>query len=270
MYKSNNQRKCIIDIETTDYEPWIGRIKVIGIKNLETNEIKQFFHKDEEKLIINFLQHHLKENYNAIIGYNINYDIRYICGRCLKYEINCKKLLTTPRIDIMSILKGPKNNINYNKPGRLQEWVQSTGLIQKLNQRESIKNNFYNDKTKEILKHNKDDLINTELLWKRIKKITGVIEEQIFSSKKNTPSNNYIYNDFHTSQLGWCDACEKVENIVKDMISFFVFSFEKTFDIIDLFAGGGALSKAKRVLLKKFLITKLRIMCFLQGRMKLR
>jgi hypothetical protein len=249
-------KECIFDIETTELYPWAGEIKVIGAKNINTNTIKQFFQKDEEILLRNFLNYFIKNKYKVIIGYNINYDIRYIFGRCLKYEINCNKLLMTPRIDLMTILKGPNTNINYNKPGRLNEWINSIGEYSKNIRKIPINNKIYSYNTEKLLRHNRDDLIKTEILWNKIKKISK-------SKNKITPLDNFIYSKPHAVTSRWCNECRKMEHDVKRTVWFFVLSLKRKFNVLDLFDGGGGFWMKKSVLLKKSLMTNSRVIFFL-------
>ena len=167
-------KKCIIDIETSTFIPWEpGRIICIGTKNIQTREIQIFYDENEEKLLIDFLRYFNKRQFQQIIGYNISYDIRYIFSRCLKYNIQAPQFMHAKPTDLMAILKGPILELNYNKPGTLNQWSQLVLQKSKLYHNTEIPDLYHAGKIQEIIRYNEKDLEITYELYNRIQNIIG-------------------------------------------------------------------------------------------------
>jgi DNA polymerase elongation subunit (family B) len=105
MYKSSNQRKCIIDIETSDYLPWNGsKIICIGIMNLSTSTKHMFYNENEAKLLSSFIEYFESKDFTNIIGYNVAFDVRFLFSRCLKYQLSAKTLYRAKITDLIKIV----------------------------------------------------------------------------------------------------------------------------------------------------------------------
>lgn len=180
MYKSNNQRKCIIDIETSDYLPWNGsKIICIGIINLSTSTKHVFYNENEAKLLSSFIEYFESKDFTNIIGYNVAFDVRFLFSRCLKYQLSAKTLYHAKINDLIKIVSLSVQDKNFNKPGKLGEW--SSYLFNKttLYSNGSIKQLFSKGKIDEIIAHNHRDLDLTYQLWKRIEEtLHGVIHNE--------------------------------------------------------------------------------------------
>jgi len=167
-------KKCIIDIETTTFIPWdCGRIICIGIKNIQTKEIKIFQHKNEESLLMEFLRYFQRHLFEAIIGYNISYDIRFLFSRCLKYNLPAPQLFNCKKIDLMKILKSVNGGYDYNKPGTLDQWSRFLFSKSKTYSNTEIPDLYKTGMIDEIIAYNQNDLELTYQLWKRINNIIG-------------------------------------------------------------------------------------------------
>jgi DNA polymerase elongation subunit (family B) len=86
------KRKLIaFDIETTGIDPFEKKARITCIGVCENGSLKVFYHKQEKKLLEQFIEY-VEENKTALwTGYNINlFDIPYIIYRCLKNKFNLK------------------------------------------------------------------------------------------------------------------------------------------------------------------------------------
>lgn len=169
-----NMKKCIIDIETTTFLPWEkGRIICIGHKDLQTNK-NYIIHDNEEKVLIKqYVDFFEKEKYTKIIGFNVNYDIRFILSRLLKYNIPAPHFLKAKSIDLMAFLKGPDLRLNYNKPGTLNQWCKLALQRTKLYQNTQIPDLYLSGRIQDILNYNNNDLELTFGLYQRLQFISG-------------------------------------------------------------------------------------------------
>ena len=164
-------KKCVLDIETTGFNPWSGRIICIGIKDVATGELRVFYDEHEETLLVRFLQYFSKNNFREIIGFNIGFDIRYILGRCLRYRIPANGFFTATSTDLMRALNGFKRT--YGKLGTLDEWSRFLLGRGKLLNNASIPALYRQGRIAEILRYNKNDVQITFEIWKRTNSVLG-------------------------------------------------------------------------------------------------
>jgi len=166
-------KKCILDIETTGFNPWAGRIICIGIKSIDSDEVTVFYDDHEETMLVRFLQYFSKNNFREIIGFNIGFDIRYILGRCLRYRIPANGFFTATSTDLMRALNGFKRTYNFNRPGTLDEWARFLLGKGKLLNNASIPALYRQGRIAEILRYNKNDVQITFEIWERTNSVLG-------------------------------------------------------------------------------------------------
>ena len=168
------RKQAIIDIETTTFIPWEnGRIICIGHKDLKNNKITVYQDEDERTLIKRYINNFEKEQYTEIIGFNLNYDLRFILSRLLQYNIQATHFMHAKPTDLMAILKGPILELNYNKPGTLNQWSQLVLQKSKLYHNTEIPDLYHAGKIQEIIRYNENDLEITYELYNRIQNIIG-------------------------------------------------------------------------------------------------
>ena len=161
--------KCILDIETTSFEPWTGRIICIGVKDINDGEIQVFYDDNEESLLLKFFRHMNKKQYREIIGYNISFDMRFIFARCLRYKLPTNGFFDKYQIDLMMILKNVKKGFNYNQPGTLYDWAHALLGKGKLFENTKVPELYNQGRIDDLIEYNKNDLDLTFELWKRIR-----------------------------------------------------------------------------------------------------
>jgi len=149
-------RKCVIDIETEGLEPWKDRIICIGVRDTDNPKTIVFFDEDEKAVLEGFVKYYLKKGFNEVIGFNVNFDIRFIFAKCLKYEIPAPGLFNSTFTDVMDNVRSVKRIYSYNKPGKLEQWLQFL---------------FERREFTRIIQYNKQDVDMTYELWKRIRMV---------------------------------------------------------------------------------------------------
>ena len=164
-------RKCVIDIETEGLEPWKDRIICIGVRDTDNPKTIVFFDEDEKAVLEGFVKYYLKKGFNEVIGFNVNFDIRFIFAKCLKYEIPAPGLFNSTFTDVMDNVRSVKRIYSYNKPGKLEQWLQFLFGIGKLEKGESVKDLFERREFTRIIQYNKQDVDMTYELWKRIRMV---------------------------------------------------------------------------------------------------
>jgi DNA polymerase elongation subunit (family B) len=160
-------KKCIIDTESTNFLPWIGKLILIGIMDINTKKIKIFQDNDEKTMLIQFLLYFNEKRYNEILGYNLPHDSRFLLAKCIQYQIPANILFGATHTDIMMILKGMTHHQNFNRPGRKSEWVKF--LLEDEKPHQSVRELYLQNRIPEIIDHCKTDLEQTYEIWNRIK-----------------------------------------------------------------------------------------------------
>ncbi len=165
MSMKNNQKTCIIDIETNG-DCWTGRIISISLMNAESKEISAFS-GEEDVLLSSFLENFKKNGYNHIVGFNLHWDIQYIFSKCMKYQLAANGFFRARTTDLMMVLKGINGTYNFNRPGRLAEWTQLIGNHAPT-KTAPIPVLFEQKKVDEIVTYNKQHVQAIYDLWQRI------------------------------------------------------------------------------------------------------
>lgn len=163
-----NRSRCILDIETTSFQPWSGRIICIGIKDACNGDVQVFYDEDEGSLLMRFLRHVNKKHYNEIIGFNLAFDMRFIFARCLRYKIQTYGFFDTVQTDMMMILKNVKKGYNYNQPGTLDDWANALLGKKKLFDNTQVPELYDQGRIQDLFEYNQNDLELTYELWKRV------------------------------------------------------------------------------------------------------
>jgi len=161
-------RKCVLDIETESLDPKTGRIICIGVKDIETGEIKVFHCPNEEVMVKQFVSFFNRNKYSEIIGYNILFDIRFLFAKCLKYKISARRLFSTKFTDLMVIMKSTRSMFSLNKAGTLDEWCEFLFRKRKTLNPEDVPLLYQGGGIDEIVEYNKNDIEMTFRLWERI------------------------------------------------------------------------------------------------------
>jgi DNA polymerase elongation subunit (family B) len=163
-----NRSRCILDIETTSFQPWSGRIICIGIKDACNGDVEVFYDDDEESLLMQFFRYVNKKQYDEIIGYNLAFDMRFIFARCLLYKIPTYGFFDTIQTDLMMILKNVQRGYNYNQPGTLNDWA--IGILGKRKPFENteVPELYAEDRIQDLIEYNQNDLELTYELWMRV------------------------------------------------------------------------------------------------------
>lgn len=163
--------RCVIDIETTGLHPTEGRIICIGCKDIRTGRIIVFYDEDERQMLIDFLDYFHKSGFKEIIGYNVLFDIRFIFGRCLKYDLESNGFFKARHTDLMQIMKSVKPVWSMNRPGTLDEWTEFVFGSGKIKLPDSVSDLFEQGKITQIMEYNKRDVEITSKLWDRVRRV---------------------------------------------------------------------------------------------------
>jgi DNA polymerase III epsilon subunit-like protein len=169
MIKNNGTKKCVVDVETTGFDPWTGRIICIGIMDVDTEQVEIFYDSYEEALLLKFFSYFEKNGYQEVIGYNLGFDFRWLLGRALFYKIpSANAFYNAKSTDVMQLLRGTKRYFKFDRAGTLDEWSRFLLGKGKLLKSGSIPALYRAGKISEIIAYNKQDLsLTCELyqLW---------------------------------------------------------------------------------------------------------
>lgn len=163
--------KCILDIETEDLDPKLGRIICIGVRDAETGKDIVFYDENEKQMLKDFLCYFNEKEFLEVIGYNVLFDVRFLFSKCLKYNLSANGFFHSNFNDLMWTMKSVVKRYSWNPPGKLDEWAEFLFGVGKYPLPDSVQKIFENGGISQIIEYNKRDLEITHMLWKRIEKV---------------------------------------------------------------------------------------------------
>jgi uncharacterized protein YprB with RNaseH-like and TPR domain len=169
--RSLNNEACVLDIEASGLEPWDSQLICIGVMNVGTKRIITFYNEDEKQMLIDFLEYFHNKQFNETVGYNLAFDVRFLFAKCLKHSLPANGFFSSTMTDLMWIMKNVRKIYNYNRAGKLEEWVEFLFGTRKIPLCDSIANLYKQRKISEIIQYNKWDVEITYRLWERINKV---------------------------------------------------------------------------------------------------
>lgn len=111
-------RACVVDIETTGFNPWESRIICIGAADIsDPDNIVVFHDMDEAKMLNAFLTWFNARDMNQIIGYSVAFDYRFIFYKAMQHRIRCGAWSRSTLFDLRQIMAQVKEAFVY-KPGK--------------------------------------------------------------------------------------------------------------------------------------------------------
>lgn len=175
MGTTNENKKCIIDIETTSLNPWEGRIICIGLKDIQSGDAIVFQDDHEYTMLMRFFEYFNRRKFNEIIGFNIDFDLRFLTAKALKYKItSANGFFTATSTDVMAILNRYKRLNSTFRWGTLDEWSRFLLGKGKTINGASIPELYRQRRIEEIVKYNENDVEITYELWQCIHTIMEV------------------------------------------------------------------------------------------------
>ena len=161
-------KRCILDIEATSIHPWTGRIICIGTKDTQTGATTIFIQDNEQTLLNDFFHHFDTHAYDQIIGFNLDYDLRYLTGKAFRYKIPAHRFFNVTTTDLMTTLNRNRRLNATFRWGTLDEWSRFLLGKGKLHADTSIPELYRQRRLDEIIQHNHTDLELTFELWQLI------------------------------------------------------------------------------------------------------
>ncbi len=216
-------RPLVVDIETTGIKPWESRLVSIAMKDpMQPDSEPQIIMLDDESEMIKlFLDFYKAGGYNALIGYNLAFDYRYIWSRCLFYRLPCQEFYDAKLHDVMQILQQGKESFVFgNVPsGTLNDWATYLLGVPKLLTNEEYFEALERKDFELIAAYNKLDVEITFQLWSLIEssRRNGIQVGSQITFSENTESTDLICPVCQTpakAMLGVteqkCSVCETV------------------------------------------------------------
>ena len=166
------ERACVIDIETTGIDPTKSRLVCIGAKDPQfiDQEPVIFFNQDldyEEEAVLAFKNWFTENGFTKIIGYNADFDYRFILTLLMKYRIVWPEWFKVDIFDLMDYLKKGKTKYvpTMNRVNKLQEWAEFfLGKVKLMSFPELMRAIEEKDWAK-IIEYNKVDVELCFLIW---------------------------------------------------------------------------------------------------------
>jgi len=141
----------------------------------ETKEMRIFSDENEESLLVQFLQFFEENKYTELIGYNINFDIRFVLAKCMKYRLSATAFYRAFCTDLMMILKSFRKGYDFNEVGTLDQWGRFLLGQGKLATEVSIPMLYKMGRVDEIIEYCENDLRLTFGVWERLHAVIGEV-----------------------------------------------------------------------------------------------
>ncbi len=126
-YAVTGEKAIILNLETTGVLPWESRIADIGVKVVGDPLVPviHFNDADEATLLRSFASWYAGGGYTQIIGYNVDFDFRFLFVTCMKYGIKIPSFATTALYDLQEVMQQvfTKYTYGFNASGKLDEWA---------------------------------------------------------------------------------------------------------------------------------------------------
>ena len=108
--------EIIVNIETTDVEPFNGKIFSIAWLDLSQPgaQIQVIVDEDEEGMLRAFMQEFQRIAPREIVGYNLKFDYQWIFNKLMLYRISGKELFGVGLKDVFQLMSQVKEEFVYN------------------------------------------------------------------------------------------------------------------------------------------------------------
>ena len=120
------EKELVLNIETTDVDPWAGKVVSISYIDLSQAipEAVVLADDNEEVLIHEFLDWFDLSNFTKLVGFKVAFDHRFIFSRALYYRRKAPKWANINQRDIKQILDQVQEGFVYfpSKTGTLDDW----------------------------------------------------------------------------------------------------------------------------------------------------
>jgi len=120
------EKELLINIETTDVNPWEGRIYSIAFQDLSNPEAlpNVLVSDNEEELINQFLELFNYFNPEKLIGFKLTFDHRFIFAKMMLYRIQNEAFKNIEMHDVKQIMDQVQEAFVYfpSKTGTLDDW----------------------------------------------------------------------------------------------------------------------------------------------------
>jgi len=122
----SEEKELLINVETTDVNPWEGKIYSIAFQDLSDPESlpNVLTDNNEEELIKKFLEIFNYFNPKKLIGFKLTFDHRFIFAKMMLYRIQNKAFKNIQMLDVKQIMDQVQEQFVYfpSKTGTLDDW----------------------------------------------------------------------------------------------------------------------------------------------------
>lgn len=169
-------KKLVLDIETTGIMPFDSRVICMSAMDVTNpDSIVTFQDENEEKMINDFITFFESHQFNQIIGYNTDFDYRFVFTKCMKYGVRAVSFAEAKIVDVMDFMKKAKTDYvpTMNKSGTLEEWAEYILGRTKSLTIEQIFDLWEKREIDPVINYNREDVMMVFELWMLIQYVRG-------------------------------------------------------------------------------------------------
>ena len=220
------KKSLVIDIETTGNNPWDARLITIGYLDPSPEDVQPvvIFENTEEQTVRNFLQVFEEGGYTEIIGYNVDFDYRWIFVICQRYRIQAPVFMAAKLYDMMFVEKTGQPGFvsTTNKNAKLDTVAESLIGLGQLEESKKIAELFEKGEFQKIIDHVANDVVLTYAIWVLDQFVRGKIQlafpapgQQTISFKQESPARVVGNIPEEDKEQRSCPVCKFLQPVPK-------------------------------------------------------
>ena len=177
------KRSVILNIETTGLSPLDSRIMCIAVLDPAELEVQalQFMEPSEEETVRAFANVFEAEAWTEVIGFNVDFDYRFIFTAMEKYRIQAPKYMAAKLYDVMKVQQTGQPDFvsTLNKTDTLDAWGKSLVGFGKLYPQEEVLIAWEQGNFRKVMDFNENQVVLTYALWTLDQYVRGNISGEI-------------------------------------------------------------------------------------------
>ena len=187
---TRSSRKIVLDIETTNRSVTTGRLVAVGVMEVDTGITRVFFDRDEKTMLKRFIHFFDKQGFQEIIAFDIDFNTRFIVGKCLQYNIKMDRFNTARYNDVFKTVKSIKNTFTYNQPFSLHGWARFIFGESQILKNAFVPQLFEKGQINQIIEYTKQNVELVFKIWQRVNSVLGTAGNKEKCTAKNTIGEN--------------------------------------------------------------------------------
>ena len=171
------EHQLLINVETTDADPWNGRIVSISYLDMADPDLNIWviIEDNEERMLNEFLDWFDGQNFTKLVGFKVAFDHRFLFAKAMLYRRKASRWASIAQRDIKQILDQVKETFVYfpSKTGTLDDWGKHLLGYGKLGPQEDFLKAYLAGDTSYVIEFSKRQVLLTFELYDLMRFVLG-------------------------------------------------------------------------------------------------